>query len=334
MNLASSIRINEIMPHTSNFLGQEWVELYNPEDEDLEFAGKIGDKVSNDSINFIIAGKSFFIIAKNCSMTSNCLEISSIGSGLNDEQENVYLYENDSLLTFFSWNTNLKSSGKSWQFIGGEWKDCLPSFNSENFCNTASQEKTDEKIAEKLMIKLEYNNEIECNKEAEVELNLYNLKDIDYDAKIYIENAKSEIYDGGWKSGNYYVNAAINGESSKKFKIKAKENGNKIIAKIRETGKTSIAAEYSGSIEINCDESELDEENETENFSGEAPSENELKEEAIYLQGKDIKTQKIAVYESKNKIIKQYAIIGFSGFCILVLILIILKKHDKSDDYN
>ena len=48
----SSIQISEVMPHSNNPLGCEWVELYNPSNSTISFNGTIGDNKTKNNINF------------------------------------------------------------------------------------------------------------------------------------------------------------------------------------------------------------------------------------------------------------------------------------------
>ena len=122
----SAVVINEIMPHTNNFWGDEWLELYNPTNGTVVLnAWKIGDLSSNDTFSLNISAAGFGLIvdsgtgnntgcaAFNISAES-CIALSTIGSGLNDGAETVFLYDAaGNLIDTFSWSTNIKSSGHS-----------------------------------------------------------------------------------------------------------------------------------------------------------------------------------------------------------------------------
>lgn len=48
----------------------------------------------------------------------------------------------------------------------------------------------------------------------------------------------------------------------------------------------------------------------------------EIEAEVIYLGGKDIKT----LYKSRNTYVKEYAIYGFALFCVLIIIVLIIRR--------
>ena len=104
VNLVLAVSINEVMPHSNNSLGDEWIEIYNNENLEINLTNwKIGDISSNDTINLTISAGGFAIITNdniNCTSFSvsnkSCFELATIGSGLNDDDEKIYLYDNSS----------------------------------------------------------------------------------------------------------------------------------------------------------------------------------------------------------------------------------------------
>ena len=352
---ASAIRINEIMPHPNNSLGDEWIELYNEQNENLSLNGwKIGDKVSNDTINLNITAFGFALIVDssiNCSALniSNCFGLTSIGSGLNDDSEEIYLYNNSSvLISNFSYDANIKSFGYSWQFYNNEWHNCSPTFNTANFCNQTSQSSnqnttnqtnaTDSNRASDEYVRLDYE-EMRNGEEFEVEIRAYNLKNGSYDIKIAIsfvnnDTIISETYDNGeWKSSNYYVENFFNNSWNKSgiVKLRIKKEYEyfygeiNITAKLRKNG--NIVAEIINKTEILKKQviQEIDNSiNQTSNAETNAENMSIIK-----LNSKDIKSQNISenkTYRTKTQLIKEYGIYGFALFCVFVIIILIINK--------
>lgn len=138
--VSASVRINEAMPHSNNALGGEWVELYNSgSSAEVLSNWIIGDRVSNDTISLNIPSNGFAIISSgiDCSKfnvpSESCVKLSAIGSGLNDDSETVYLY-NNSLVDSFTWSTSIKSSGNSWQVCNSLWGSYSPTPGTANIC--------------------------------------------------------------------------------------------------------------------------------------------------------------------------------------------------------
>ncbi len=163
--------INEVMPHTNNLENCEWIEIYNDNTENISLINyEIGDnnsnnKNTNDKFNLTIpAGRFGLIVDKNCIKGNNsgckafnisnksCFELSNIGSGLNDDGDAVYLYDNASILqSNFTWNQNIKTDKNSWQRLPNNfWTAFPPSPGKRNFYKTATLELleilTDEEI--------------------------------------------------------------------------------------------------------------------------------------------------------------------------------------------
>lgn len=348
VNLASAVMINEVMPHNNNSFGDEWVEIYNPENASIILSNwKIGDKLSNDSISLNISAYGFILIVNSaigCLNVSNisCIELTSIGSGLNDDEETVYLYNSSNLVDNFSWNSSIKSSGKSWQFYNGAWQVCEPTPGKENSCqqNYTNQTQQNQSQAE-IYLELEYNNEIENGEKFGVEVKAYNLEEKSYDIKIYItfdnDTIISETYhdnENKWKSSKYYVEEIIEGPGNKTETLELRiDGGNEdfwgdagIRARLRVSGESVYVAEFKDEIEVL--EKAIEEEAGKTIGAGEAEEGEEITDSIIRLnKPKDIKTQSnSSVYKSKTEYIKEYAIYGFSLFCIFIIILLVVRK--------
>jgi len=205
-------------------------------------------------------------------------------------------------------------------------------------CNTTTT--TNQNQTKKISIHLDYEDDNYNSDEFEVTLNAENLEDYDYDGKIWIEyegKIISQIYDeesGKWKSGNYYVSAFSGpGEADEKFLIKlSKDNENftgeaDIIARMRKSGASSYI-EDKDSIEINARKTKSASSQNSVNESGIIATESGIsivKENDIINLEKDIKT-----YKSKNELIKEYSLLGFTLVCLLALVILLVRLKSKS----
>ena len=251
--ICSEIRINEIMPHTNNSYGDEWVELYNTENVDLEIVNwTIADASSSDKFSLEIPANGFALIidsSMNCSSfnipITSCFALTTIGSGLNDATENVSLYNNQtSLISNFSWAYSITSTGKSWSY-NGSWQICVPTPGRINNCtsiqnstnttiptnstnSTSSNNSTNSSSSNNsslaTSLELEWtSSSIINNKDFEITIKAFNLGSYDYDLKLWLEfqdndTIISERYDSKndeWKSGTYYLEKFFSGPGNK-----------------------------------------------------------------------------------------------------------------------
>ena len=91
--VSAEIWFNEIMPHTNNLQGIEWVELYNDGNDVSLENWKIGDLADNDTISLNISAEDFGLIIdgnqEDCSLfdvpEESCFALGNIGRGLNDD---------------------------------------------------------------------------------------------------------------------------------------------------------------------------------------------------------------------------------------------------------
>ena len=251
--VSAEVRINEVMHHTNNSFGFEWVELYNSNNENMSLINwKIGDlTTSNKNFSLNISANGFGIIIgsgkENCLLFNiplkSCCALSQIGSGLNDGPEEVFIYNESSfLINNMSYNKNLKPFGKSFQFCSGNWLERNPTPASQNNCSTSqsnpTQNNTQNPIQEnnsnpKASISIDWNDdEIINGDEFDIEVNAKNLKNQKYNFKIWIkddeENIISDRYGEDssekevWKSGNYYIYNLFEGPGNKTETIKLK----------------------------------------------------------------------------------------------------------------
>lgn len=149
---AVSIRINEIMaaPLADDSLN-EWVEIYNNETAAVDLNGWVmGDSSDNDSIEGGLYGGSGTIldpgsyaiitddatrVYNNFNVSSYALKLyiddSSIGNGLSNSGETIYLYNTEKTL-IHSVTYNSTDKGNTWAFFDGSWYEASPTPGYDN----------------------------------------------------------------------------------------------------------------------------------------------------------------------------------------------------------
>ncbi|UCD21102.1 MAG: lamin tail domain-containing protein [archaeon] len=266
-NLVSAeIYLNEIMPHSNNSMEDEWVEIYNSGSFTVNLTNwKVGDLNSNDSFNLTILPNSFILIVDSnvnnetgCSeINVSCFELTTIGNGLKDSEESIFLFDDqDILISDFSWNSSIKSSGDSWSFYNSSWKECSPTPGSWNNCSIY--------VPEPERIELTYPSEVNCGESFQITFKTFNLQDSLFDVKVDIKSLDEDkrvgrVWDGSkWLSTMSYVLNALNssmnyGESTLTFKIENFSGEAILMPRLRKTNTTSYTdfdAEY---ISVICD---------------------------------------------------------------------------------
>ena len=334
---AAGLKINEVMPHSNNSLGNEWIELYNNESSNLTLINfRIGDLVSNDTINLSIAAGGFGIIVDssiNCSSINisneSCFSLATIGSGLNDDNETLYLYDNSSnLIDSFSWNSSIKAEGRSWQWFNNSWQKCSPTPGAANFCNqtinqTANNTNTtiNNTNKEKITIDLDFDR-IYCREAFDVDLEVDNLERGDYDVKIELvyDEKKAEIYDDkddDWKSSTYYINDVMDegGDASFSLNITREYEGDaEITVKIRKTDSSYIVASDSFDVAVH----KREDVKKTEEGNSTSLNNSSLNQ-AVYLNKKE--------YESEDSNLDKIVLISFIAFSFVVIVAIFLFRN-------
>lgn len=146
---SANLIINEIMANPPGIIQSdeklnEYIELYNNGSNKINVSGwKIGDKVQNDSLiggyyggggTIIEAGEYALITAGTTRVYNNfnvldCVRLytedKSIGAGLNDGEETVYLYDNNmNLIDSFAYTSTTEDL--SWNRIGSSWIEDEP----------------------------------------------------------------------------------------------------------------------------------------------------------------------------------------------------------------
>ncbi|MFH1823304.1 MAG: hypothetical protein ABH817_01135 [archaeon] len=263
-----SANLMEVMPHSNNVLGDEWVEVYNFGNTSLNLT-KIGDSSSNDSISLILDPYSFGLIIDssiNCSNFSvPCYELTTIGNGLKDSEETIYLWSGDDLIGNFSWNESIKDSGKSFGLINYSWKQCIPTPGFENNCSSY--------VPGQKKIELEYETEVPCSENFTIDLKAFDFEDGFYDVKIDILSVEEDkriakVWDGDrWLSTVSYIKEIFNsfenyGESSLTFTVDCFIGDAVLLPRIRKTNTSSYTDFDPQYISVRCT-NPIEEENES-----------------------------------------------------------------------
>lgn len=211
--------------------------------------------------------------------------------------------------------------------------------SSNNQNNNKENDQSDSTETEgKIYVELNWDEKkIKNYKEFGIEINIFNLKDEEYDIKIWIEdnedNTISDRYDyenEDWKSGIFYLNNLFKGPGNETEEIDIKlreqysdfEGDAKIFFKIRN------GLEISEDIEILkkkiIEEPKLVEIEDTNVLISE---DKPIAKEVIKLGSKkntaseNLKTEYSTEYESKTEIIKKYSIYFFALLCAVICVL-------------
>lgn len=200
--------------------------------------------------------------------------------------------------------------------------------NYENKSNSESDYVQVEK--EKTILDINSEDEIDINKEFEAEIIADNLEEENYDLKVYVEydgKIISQIYDKNlekWKSGNYYVENIFEGPGKKRDKLKLRISEKNytgeanIIAKLRKSEGSQVA-----NANMNIELKRIIE-NKTNVILNQSDDKKTIEKEIIYLNPKDINT--IKIWKSNTQYIKEYSIYFFTFFCLVIILIFIIKK--------
>ncbi len=284
------------------------------------------------------------------------------GMGLVNTGDVIKIMLENSTLDTAEYSSSAKN--KSWQKIGGKWKECLPTPLLENVCedkgeddngnneeNKTNQDKNEvnntELETENIELKLVFENEISNKDNFFVTLIANNLKDKNYDIKISLEKEDSvfsEVYNeetNDWIDSYYYIQDYFRGPGDKieEFEMRLKDEDFTgrlhIVAKMRSN---NVVAEFSDIIDVF--EGEGNEEKwgeivvkaksnrEKDGKTEEKNVEITDKEEAIRLNAPKIERNinSNVVWMSTNEKIKKYALYGFAIFCFFVLMYFIVRR--------
>jgi len=328
--LVSGVRINEVeLNPQGTDSGNEWLELYSETEVNLTNWGIRNIAGKNMSFNASFSG--YYILDTTYTLLTNDNEkLFLIDAGKNEVYETNYM--NDS-----------GDDGKTWQYCEGEWKFTDNTKNSENSCSPEVDEDDGEEAA--IYLEVDWDeDEIINNDDFSIDLEVYNLKEEDYDIKIYIteedsNTMMSEVYndDDGWKSGTYYIEEAFTGpgNKSKFFDLRLKQeyvdfSGNvRIHVRIRKKDSSSIIAETEMEIKILESEEDSEDTAEQNTTTSQDTDQNTSPDyEIIKLNTQNINTQEnTQTYRSKMQYIKEYSIYGFALFLLGLIIALILKNR-------
>jgi len=347
--VSAGVRINEVMANTpENTYGGsdcEWIELYN--NAEVNMTNWTID-TNGQSHEFSFYLKDFLIITgnKSCFLDNWNVEESKIiewtNIGLVNTGDNVTLLDNESVI-IQNFDYDDSHPEESWQFCSNDWIENPPTPGSENDCEEdENPDPVDNN--EDTYIELEWDEEDIVNgEEFQIKVKAYYLDNEIYDVKVWIEDDDevviSETYDENdeWVVSSQYYNEFFDDpdeNESKKIKLRIKtkydnfKGDAKILAKLRLNEDGDIVDDFDEDIEIlekeedvvdNKDDSKDDDKDTSTKLISLGNKDNVSKTE-------DIKTKNNIVYESKQELIKKYAIYGFALFCVLLCILLAFEK--------
>lgn len=200
----------------------------------------------------------------------------------------------------------------------------------------------------KIFLRLDWNNnEIVNGNEFNIKIRVFNLKDKNYDVKLYIYEddkndpiSQSRDQDFKWISSDRYVKDFFIGPGNESDSMKLRINQKyylfagsaTIIARIRESGTSSYIEEQEDififknkSLEQQTGNDYLEQDNNANAVYEESSISKEVIRIGANKETESIKTQNNIVYESKNELIKRYSIYGFIILIIIFLILLALR---------
>jgi len=324
------VRINEVeLNPLGEDSGNEWVELYS--DVEINLTGWTLEDSEENVLELNETFNGYYIIDNYIFLEDGVFFLYN-DSGLIDEIDIM----NDSV-----------NDSKTWQYCEDNWTFVEMTKGSVNSCDEENINDSDEEEEISLDIDWE-DDEIINGKEFEIKITAENLEDEEYDVKVWIEFEENDTIisdrygedskgDDKWVSGTYYIYNLFNGpgDKTKDIELRIREDygnfeGNaKIFFKIR--GVTEIERD----IEILEREEERPRESKKlieESVDSEINS--SLTGEVINLGNKaekpiqeDVKTNEV-IYESKNEVIKEYAVFGFALLCVSLSVLLVLNKLD------
>ena len=275
----------------------EWIELKNISGGEVNLTGwQLLDKEQQIKIIFDSKDRAsvggFYLLERTDDDSVPRIAADFVYTGgLNNTNEALYLFDEncqlqDEIEAFPDWPAGDNSSKRTMERKSNlGWQASVRSGGTPKRENSSGYIKTSggggggggggESAQPK--ITLSYSEDNPVNKEIETTLSLADFKNALYDVKISIEKEDvvlSEIYnqkEDKWQSSHYYLKEVFSGKSFEgELQLKTVEEKNDfrgeadIFAKIRENGKTTIYAEFSGKINITDPESELGEEEEEE----------------------------------------------------------------------
>ena len=207
-------------------------------------------------------------------------------------------------------------------------------------------------LASSLELSFNYPKDVKINKEFTVSIEADSSEQ--YDVKVFVHKSKddkidrneyiSEIYNDGWKDSYLYIKGSFPEQSNYKIRVTSSPGQQEICARLRKTGSTSFSTQCE---RINVGEDEPEEEDAPKEAKKEieraiikeetdsSPKESTVQEfrqlsqnqERIVLGSKPLNAptqNKVIITPEGTK--KKFLIYGFTGFCVLVLVLLSLRK--------
>lgn len=188
-----------------------------------------------------------------------------------------------------------------------------------------------------IYFELDYPEEVYNDEEIEVQVLAYNLQALSYDVKLYVIKEDKTISEtcninDSWKSSSYYFNNFLSGFGNKtktaKIRVTNDVTGDfPVKIKVRENGHEAIIYERDYSIHLNrrTNHSEDIQSNTEKNNSTGLIAGQSNEEEIIALNGaKDINNP--FSWKSKVQYLKEYGIYFFAGFCVFLIVLLLLRR--------
>lgn len=320
---ASAIKISEVeLNPEGTDPGNEWAELYSQ--NAINLSDYIIKNRDNSTINLTGEFSGYFII-------------NFTGQWLDNSNEIIYLIFNNSIIDETPKISDSGNDNRSWQFCGN-WSFVNSTKGYANRCIENQTQETPENKTQnnaqdnsgEVYIKIDYDNETENGKEIYIDVRLFNLKDYDYDLKVYItfeenDTIISDTYNNdSWRNSNYFLDNVISGPGNKTAIVKLKINSKykyfsgiaRIKAKLRKYSSQAGIAIFDERIVIleKAQESVVNPKAETSDVDN-----TENKQDIVYLSWEK-------EYISKNEKIKIVGIYGFVIFCIILIGLYLWKK--------
>lgn len=173
------------------------------------------------------------------------------------------------------------------------------------------------------------------------------------DAKIDKSEYISEIYNDGWKDSYYYVKQAYPDTKDYKIRVLNSPGERQICVRLRKTGSSSFSTKCNPIVVIDSPDSNKDKKSDKNSNEDQEEDEEDMgpaKREIVYSVQPNITKpaeNKTLSYEPDNKIVlnsgakiklsqkalttpegnkTNFLIYGFTGFCILIIVLLALRK--------
>ena len=321
--ISAELKITEIESNpTGTDSGDEWVEIFSSSQIDLE--GYYLENNDEDIYYFNASFQSYYVIELNGQWLDNSDEKVFLKNELGETIDEGEVFEDS------------ENDDRTWQYCDGNWVFADESKGSANDCSGDEDEEDLEDTEDGPSIVLSWDkDEIINNKEFEIKVKVRDLEDEKYDVKIWIEEKGeiiSERYDEEkeeWRSGNYYIDDLFDeeGDSSIYVRIRLKEDykdfegKSEVFARLRK-GSSTIDS-FEDEIRILKGEENLDEEGDQDI---EVISYYEDDNEAIKLGAEKGEEENSIIYKSKNEYIKEAAIYGFALLCIMIIVVLIIKR--------